>query len=147
MKEEMNNKGIKTIQLLKLVLLQLLCLLLSLPINAVVGLVLTSLVDNADLIYAFISVIFSCAFLIFLCYRFLGWTVRNTVWSFILGQIITWTIFIADYYYSFSLLETSIEFIPMPFNYIIILFNNIVNIIVYYSLGLLTHLFLPKRTF
>ena len=132
----MNNKGIKTIiQLLKLVLLQLLCLLLSLPINVVVGLVLTSLVDNADLIYAFISVIFSCAFLIFLCYRLLGWTVRNTVWSFILGQIITWTIFIAVYYYSFSLLETLMEFIPIPFNYIIILFNNIVNIIVYCLLG------------
>ena len=132
----MNNKGIKTIiQLLKLVLLQLLCLLLSLPINAIVGLVLTSLVDNADLIYGFISVIFSCAFLIFLCYRLLGWTVRNTVWSFILGQIITWTIFIADYYYSFSLLETLMEFIPIPFNYIIILFNNIVNIIVYCLLG------------
>lgn len=132
----MNNKGIKTIiQLLKLVLLQLLCLLLSLPINAIVGLVLTSLVDNADLIYFFISVIFSCAFLIFLCYRLLGWTVRNTVWSFILGQIITWTIFIAVYYYSFSLLETLMEFIPIPFNYIIILFNNIVNIIVYCLLG------------
>ena len=132
----MNNKGIKTIiQLLKLVLLQLLCLLLSLPINVVVGLVLTSLADNADLIYAFISVIFSCAFLIFLCYRLLGWTVRNTVWSFILGQIITWTIFIAVYYYSFSLLETLMEFIPIPFNYIIILFNNIVNIIVYCLLG------------